>query len=118
MIQGAHFFNWQIAQHDPWSGLIFSGSANNQATGPNTFKDVAQNGWSHVVGTFENGTWSIYLDGNLLASAFSTNFYPDVDTPLEIGNSGGWGAFVGKIDDVRIYDRTLTSDEIAYLAKH
>lgn len=116
--QGAHEFNWQIAQHDPWSGLIFSGSASSQATGPSTFKDVAQNGWSHVVGVFDNGTWSIYLDGVLLASATSTVFYPDVNTPLEIGNSGGWGPFGGKLDDIRIYDRALTVEEIRYLSRH
>ncbi len=39
-------------------------------------------------------------------------FFPDVNTPLVFGNSGDWGAFFGKLDDIGICNRALTSCEI------
>ena len=39
-------------------------------------------------------------------------FFPDVNTPLVFGNSGDWGAFFGKLDDIGIWNRALTSCEI------
>lgn len=39
-------------------------------------------------------------------------FFPDVNTPLVFGNSGDWGAFFGKLDDIGIWNRALTLCEI------
>jgi hypothetical protein len=37
---------------------------------------------------------------------------------MTIGNSGDFEPFFGKIDDVRIYNRALSQDEITYLSKN
>ena len=84
--------------------------------------------WHHIAGTFDNGTLTIYVDGNADESSSggptfgsgnarfgyigtgseSTTFNADPKTPVWLIN--------GAVDDVRIYDRALTPEEIAGLA--
>ncbi|HEX7845408.1 MAG TPA: PKD domain-containing protein, partial [Chitinophagaceae bacterium] len=82
----------------------------------NTGGTIAQNTWHCVVGTFENGTIKIYLDGVLMqtvAGGFTT-INQCVNATLRIGMwwSGDPQMFKGKIDDVRIYNRALNQDEV------
>ncbi|NOR66840.1 MAG: hypothetical protein GQ528_05750, partial [Woeseiaceae bacterium] len=84
--------------------------------------------WHHVAGTFDNGTLTIYIDGNgeesisggptfgsgntrfgyIGVGSESTAFNTDPKTPVYL--------ITGSVDDVRIYDRALTNEEIAGLA--
>ncbi|MBN2312518.1 MAG: hypothetical protein JXM79_01225 [Sedimentisphaerales bacterium] len=84
--------------------------------------------WHHIAGTFDNGTLTIYVDGNAHKPASggltygtgntrygyvglgseSTDFNADPRTPASFVS--------GAIDDVRIYERALTHGEIAGLA--
>ena len=88
--------------------------------------DVNDGGWHHVALTvIENATISypdviLWLDGQddtrpgTAPDAFNITANDDV----KIGrrhNTGAWW-FTGAIDDVRIYDRVLTREEIAWLA--
>jgi type II secretory pathway pseudopilin PulG len=74
--------------------------------------------WYHVAATWDGVKVRIYVDGIL------DNFPPDVrhgtigtDTrPLCIGGRLGEDYFNGIIDNVRIYNRALSDDEIAQLA--
>jgi hypothetical protein len=70
--------------------------------------------WQHLAATYDGATARIYVDGVVAASApFSGNF----------GNSNTWrigaygnsptGTLDGVIDNVRIYDRSLSATEIA-----
>jgi hypothetical protein len=124
--QGAHIFNWQLGQHTtpggaPGGGLFFTGSTNSTATGIdyNGINDstIQINKWEHIVGNYSNGTWTLYKNGLLCGQKSEIIYAPDLGNPaLEIGNCGGWGAFFGRIDDIRIYNRVLTQPEITYLA--
>jgi hypothetical protein len=126
--QGANAFNWQLGQHTspgglPGGGLVFTGVTSSISTGIdyNGIKDsiIQINKWEHLVGTFDNGNWNLYKNGKLVAQKNSTFYAPDSGNPsLEIGNAGGWGAFWGKIDDIRIYNRVITQQEITYLANN
>lgn len=78
--------------------------------------------WQHVVGTFDqsSGDAKIYIDGALISTvdkAPGTLHQPL--SPLGIGainDSGSWGKyFNGTIDEVRIYNRTLSDAEVATL---
>ncbi|UCF15480.1 MAG: hypothetical protein JSW59_18935, partial [Phycisphaerales bacterium] len=85
--------------------------------------------WHHVVGVFDNGTSTIYIDGVPDASAvggstFGTGTvrYGFVGSQSEAtvfdGNrSGSPGYWIGSIDDVRIYDRALTQGDIAQVMR-
>lgn len=78
---------------------------------------VAQ--WIHVAATFDGTTLIFYVDGRETGrGAFSLG--PGVDAAITIGcdNSGGWNAFNGALDEVRIYDTALPASEIKKMAAH
>lgn len=94
-------------------------------------RDLTEHKWYHfvaVVGYYENVSYNTgYLNGKELinrhynfANAFTAEFFNDaaMHESLFLGK-GFWDEkivfFDGKIDDVRIYDRPLTSEEIMQL---
>lgn len=66
--------------------------------------------YHHVVVTLENGIKRCYIDGELKATVESQGDLHDNASDIYIGNI--WGNFFGSIDDVRIYNRALTAEEI------
>jgi len=64
----------------------------------------------------------LYINGNLVVSNQTSGSICYSTNPLYIGvdNDGGtlWRYFNGSIDDIRIYNRALTTAEITYLATH
>lgn len=95
-------------------------TSNNGGNWWTTTSAVSPNQWYHIVAT-HNGTTdteTIYING----SFFATQPGRTVDNPnvgdLLIGNSPAYSAnygFDGKIDDVRLYNKTLDSSEISAL---
>lgn len=82
-------------------------------------KVVADGRWHHVAGVLDGTKTSIFVDGTLDASAKSSPSISVNDFPVLIGeNAQAKGRlFRGLIDDVRIYDRALSVDELRALAK-
>jgi hypothetical protein len=77
--------------------------------------DITMNEWHHTVITVNSGTTSIYLDCNLLNAYSITTYYHSMDgsTSDVIGSSRSISLFYkGKVDDIRIYNRVLNSDEL------
>ena len=76
---------------------------------------VPENEWSHVAFVMKSSGVTVYLNG---ASA-SDNFTPDLDAfgELLLGSYQGWGSrnYSGLIDEVTVWDRALTSQEIRLL---
>jgi hypothetical protein len=60
--------------------------------------------------------YRFYADGAPLGELTNSTPIPDVNAPLTIGQAEHLGFLTGRIDDVRIYDRALTSAEVAALA--
>jgi hypothetical protein len=73
--------------------------------------------WVHLVGTYDGTAWRVYRNGHQLAvtedqfGALYSNGY------WSLGSSSNCaiGFFQGSLDDVRIYRRALTPDEIRQL---
>jgi len=86
----------------------------------NTETKILDGKWHQIAITFngEKGALNkLYIDGveeNFAESAHKWNFN---DQPIMIGKSSGpwWGYFQGTIDEVRIYDKELSADEIKNL---
>lgn len=88
-----------------------------------TAPDVLTSGWHHIAVTIDanNSVHSLYLDGALVDENTSPRY-----TPSDLGNTTqNWLGrsqysadpyFNGILDDVRIYDRVLSDEEIAQLA--
>jgi hypothetical protein len=82
-------------------------------TGSNS---IASNTWYHVVGTWGGGNIRIYLNGSLVNSATCTASAFNNTAPVKIGgNVSSWQYWYGLIDEVRIYNRALTAEEISDL---
>ncbi|MCK5044445.1 LamG domain-containing protein [Candidatus Parcubacteria bacterium] len=84
-----------------------------QITGP------TDNDWHYVVSTFNNisGEVKLYLDGNLINTwtGFSDKIIADRSDHFHIGSRGGSTTFFkGTIDEVKIYNRALSAEEIHY----
>lgn len=83
---------------------------------------VTDGNWHHVVATFDtiNGS-RIYIDGsqdgssnNTTPNKNATGLRPTIGADSTTGNIGTWTSwFNGAIDDVGIFNRSLTSGEVA-----
>ena len=74
--------------------------------------------WHHVALSVTDATVGIFVDGVLQASRPNAGFLPSVNR-FRIGDhapGAGWvNPFQGLIDEVSVYDRALTADEIVAL---
>lgn len=82
--------------------------------------------WTHIAATFDAGTVRLYIDGILRDSAYNAQ-YPALqlrrpqnpNSALKIGSINGFfdsaqnRALVGQLDEIRIWNRALTRQEIA-----
>lgn len=81
--------------------------------------------YSHLAATYDNGAVNLYVNGKLVKNGTSGSSTPIID------NNAGWRIQVGEdwtkgiayqdqtvgfMDDILIYDRALTSNEIAQVA--
>jgi hypothetical protein len=90
---------------------------------------VDQGAWIHVAGVLDDGTGtiSLYTNGVLAAQLATTvrpfgALLPDQSPGIGIGNVNDGGnnfPFIGDIDEVGLYDRALSADEVnAIYAEH
>lgn len=83
-----------------------------------TWDEEFPTGWHHVAAVKSGGKLMLFVDGNLKSSSTDFNvedFDLSNDQPLRIG-SGPNDFFHGRLRDVRLYRRALTSSEVASLA--
>ncbi len=73
------------------------------------------NAWFFISEVCSNDTYQLYINGALQNTIYdSTTLTSDED--IYLMHCGAWGTFCnGMMDDVRIYDRPLSSNEIAQL---
>jgi serine/threonine protein kinase len=83
---------------------------------------LQSNAWHHLALVVDRpgGFIKIYVDGVLKHTGTCNNFlgtFTD-NQPMYIGvpGRGGWWHFRGRIDDFRVYDKTLSEEEIKLLA--
>lgn len=70
--------------------------------------------YSYVAATFDGFTVSVYVDAVRGTPEITTNVVTPVAAPFVIGDQvdGRWANMTGLVDEVAIYDRPLTSQEI------
>ena len=87
-----------------------------------TTATITDGNWHHVVGTYENGTIAIYIDGALSASTpgFGGSFAGYGQPNVFLGGVGHQNAhgddwYGGSLADFRLYNRALTAAEVSAL---
>jgi hypothetical protein len=89
------------------------------ATGTYTRAPVFVDTWYHIVLVRDSNFTKYYINGELVGNGSSdsiaSSYNPNSDFVIGCGRSLQNQFFKGKIDDIRIYNRTLTECEIALL---
>ena len=105
------------------SYILNASNANNQS---NTLvaspSPIPLNKWSHVAITYDGNTLKLFINGNLISSKTSglilnTLSSSGISIEESYNANGFWNPFNGKIDDVAIYSRALSTSEINSLYK-
>ena len=113
---------WSMCVHDGklFCGTLPSGHVYSLEAGKLVSYDrVLEGGWRHLAVVREGGHLVIYVDGKSVArsSEFNRGDYDITnDRPLLIG-FGQHDYFKGLMSDLRIYNRAVTKEEVAALAK-
>lgn len=110
---------WLIIQNGAYGIVLHRDGYLKFYSGTNPYQSSTKNTWSantwyHVAAVCENGnTWKIYLDGSLDSSGSTSCSTANWANPLGIGYyTGSFAYFGGLIDEVKLYNRALTSAEI------
>jgi chitodextrinase len=74
---------------------------------------VSPGAWTHLASTYDGTTLRLYVNGNETAAATVSGPLVATDGPLRIGGNAVWNEwFAGSIDEVRVYNRALSTAEI------
>ena len=74
---------------------------------------IAANRWTHLAATYDGAMQRLFVNGVQVASRAQRGAIATSGNPLRIGADGVRGEyFRGRIDEVRIYNRALSSTEI------
>lgn len=110
----------------PQRGFIFYAEPGNTwqfwiGAGANHWKPVQGpavnlDDWDHLAGTYADGNHKFYVNGEFVGEEnFDISVNPEEEFLIGAGANETAAhnyRFVGKIDEVRVYDRVLTEDEI------
>ena len=92
------------------SGNVFIDSVNNEAEG---ILPLPLNTWSHLATTYDGTRLRFYVNGVRVRSLVMSGLIQTFSGSLRIGGNSVWGEyFSGRIDEMRIYNRALTTTEI------
>jgi hypothetical protein len=72
---------------------------------------VEPGGWHYITGVVEVNTMRLYLDGELVAEQGFSGPITSTSSETDIGMASD-GTFIGIIDEVAIYNRALTDEEV------
>ena len=79
-------------------------------------KSVNDNIWHHLIGTYDGSILKLYIDGLLDSTDDSPGSCSNPNINFQIGRWVGGSSqyFNGLIDEVRIYNRVLSAEEIRF----
>jgi hypothetical protein len=106
---------WMTSSETIQAGFEIRSGANYYATSTNKYNDGK---WHYAVATYDGRYVRLYVDGIQVASKSATNRSPDNTgiQPLRIGAnslaSPANGYFTGNADEIRVWNRALTLQEV------
>ena len=111
---GALQLNWDVVNTDYIEVETINNSAVFQATSYHYSNWL--NNWNNVVFTAKTGSAKLYLNG-VLVNSFTFNGLPSLASSVSFGrmNHPTYNAINGALDDIGIWNRALTQEEITCL---
>lgn len=112
--------NYFFGVQDSSAGCDNIGSYTSKIADTSLF--VPQSGvWYNIVNIYKNGTEYVYVNGRFMESKNNVLNHIGLICPQSTVNIGYWWdqdmeSLNGKIDEIRLYNRVLTIDEISALA--
>lgn len=97
-------------------GMNFAIKKNNQVYTVSSYQPMESNVWYHLAGTYDGQTLRFYINGALVGTRQVAAPIDDDKLPLRIGSDDSGKYFNGAMDEVAIWDRPLSEQEIASLA--
>ena len=92
----------------------WNGTSNSQVS--YTLPSADYNATELVTGTCDGKTWTLYVNGTKVASAAASWGALNCSEPWSVGGSPTQGNYyAGGVDELRIYNRALTSSEVSQL---
>jgi hypothetical protein len=112
-VEGANAFMYRFHMATTYFGCAYNDWNLSQGTAANL-----TNQWAHIAITYDGARNRYYLNGALIDSTVLAVTMTADTRPLTIGADfpGLFEVFWGKIDEVRIYDRTLAPGDVQTLA--
>ena len=107
--KGNNYFFLQGVRPGGMNFLVKNGGANFTA---NIEESLEAEVWYHIAGVFDGEAIKVYLDGELKNSVTLPGLIDDDKLPLRIGSDDGNSFFTGLMDQVLIWKRPLSPDEI------
>ena len=71
--------------------------------------------WHHAVGTYDGASVKVYLDNVLVDDRLAAGNFQDGPWYVGATNAGGSEGFRGSIDNLRIYSRALSANDVSEL---
>jgi hypothetical protein len=115
---------WMIDSENLQTGFENSSGANYFVMSPSNYSD---GNWHYVVGTYNGSEVKLYVDGiqvgsNLTTTTPSPSTIPDNTgiqpvrigaNSLELVDGKGDGYFIGRIGEIRLWNRSLSAEEVS-----
>jgi hypothetical protein len=99
-----------------WWGFVSTQAGDHLSTGSSSQTPVVLNQWVHIVYTYDNASAKIYINGVLKDTDSSANKFevPTISNSTVIAKNPYSNSYTNAIiDEVRIYNRALSADEIS-----
>ncbi|HKZ14413.1 MAG TPA: LamG domain-containing protein [Solirubrobacterales bacterium] len=90
-------------------GFIGEGKSAKKAVATDEAREYA---WTNIATTYDGSTLRVYVDGELSGTKSTATAAATGSGELKIGCDTPEGQFTGRIDEVRIYNRTLPEKEV------
>jgi hypothetical protein len=76
---------------------------------------IKYNQWYNIIAVLKDSSITVYNNGILISQTKINNGLKCSQTPMVLGNASGYGNYNGLIDDVAIWNRALSSNEVNVL---
>jgi hypothetical protein len=104
--------DYLLALGAPSTGPLFYFNTDVQPHEIDSNWNIAVNTWHHVVGTYNGSVAKIYVDGVLRNQSEVTGQMFNSNQALRIGGQADDSFFNGTIDEIKIYNRSLSAQQV------